>query len=113
MNGAQIAGGVVAAVVILVGALTSRSSVKSAVGPRERAFVRRVCAATWTLIAAFVLTAWYVPSPANWVVSAGFVVGIPWAVYRWTTQRQLIRELDLRETHAREHADAARSARPN
>ncbi len=98
-----------AAVVLAIGALVSRGSVKSAIGPRERAFARRVCAATWTLIAAFVLTAWYVPSPANWVVSAGFVVGIPWAIYRWTTQRQLIRELDLREAHAREHADAARS----
>lgn len=113
MNALQWAGLAVAAMVIVIGAFASRRSVGSAVGPRERAFARRVCAATWTSIAAFVLTAWYLPSPANWVVSAGFVVGIPWAIYRWTTQRQLIRELDLREAHAREHAEATRSSHVN
>ncbi len=95
------------AAIVLVGALASRSSIRTAVGPRERAFVRRVCAATWTLITVFVLAAWYLPSPANWLVASGFVVGVPWTIYRWTTQRQLIRELDLREAHAREHANAA------
>ncbi|MCX7818481.1 MAG: hypothetical protein N2652_04630 [Kiritimatiellae bacterium] len=113
MNILQIGGIALAVVVVGVGAVASRTSVRSAVGPRERAFARRVCLATWTLIAAFVLTAWYLPRPANWVVSAGFVIGIPWAVYRWTTQRQLIRELDLRETHARNHENALASRAGN
>lgn len=105
MQGYVAIGWGLVAAVAAVGVWTARGSIRSAQGPRERTFVIRTCAATWLLVAGFVAAVFLLPRPYNWIVAAALMIGIPAAMYRWTTQRQLIRELD-----ARDRRDEAREA---
>lgn len=87
---------------LLAGVVAATSGVKSARGPRERAFVRRACVASWILISVFIAAAVMLPAPYNWISAVVFVFAVPAAIYRWTTQRQLLRELEERERRSAE-----------
>ncbi len=85
-----------AAVPVIAGLIAARQSTRSARGPLERKFVRRMCVGIWGLMTAFVAALLWLPSPWRWIVGGALVLIVPWLTYRWTTQRQLIRELESR-----------------
>lgn len=105
MTGWFIAGLALVGLSLTVGVFASVSGVKSARGPRERAFVRRACAASSGMVSLFVVAAFVLPVPYNWISAVLFLFAVPAAIYRWTTQRQLLRELEERERRSAEGVD--------
>ncbi len=105
MSGWFIAGASLFGVSVLGGVVAAATGMRSARGPRERAFVRRACVASWGMVSLFVLAAFTLPSPYNWITAGVFFFAVPAAIYRWTTQRQLLRELEERERRAAEGSD--------
>lgn len=87
---------------LLGGIVAAATGLRSARGPRERTFVRRACIASWVLVSAFIVAAFSLPSPYHWISAVVFVFAVPAAIFRWTTQRQLLRELEERERRAAE-----------
>jgi hypothetical protein len=102
MSGWFIAGVSLFGMSMLGGVVAAATGMRSARGPRERAFVRRACVAVWGMVSVFVLAAFTLPSPYNWITAVVFVFAVPVAIHRWTTQRQLLRELEERERKAAE-----------
>ena len=92
---------------LLGGFVAAATGLRSARGPRERTFVRRACLASWAMVSAFIVAAFSLPSPYHWISAVVFVFAVPAAIFRWTTQRQLLRELEERERRAAEGAEAS------
>lgn len=105
MKGWIIAGLALVGLSLLGGVVALASGLKSACGPRERAFVRRACAASSGMVSLFVVAAFVFPRPYNWISAVLFLFAVPAAIYRWTTQRQLLRELEERERRSAEGTD--------
>ncbi|MBM4155524.1 MAG: hypothetical protein FJ221_10925 [Lentisphaerae bacterium] len=95
---------------VLGGVVAVATGLRSARGPRERAFVRRACIASWAMVALFIVAAFTLPAPYHWISAVVFVFAVPAAIYRWTTQRQLLRELEARERRAAEGPDESAPA---
>ena len=95
---------------LLGGVVAAATGLRSARGPRERTFVRRACIASWAMVTLFIIAAFTLPPPYHWISAVVFVFAVPAAIYRWTTQRQLLRELEERERRAAEGPDEPASA---
>ncbi len=100
MNREALIGWAVVGGVALMGAWTAYHSVRSAVGPRERMFARRVCLTIWTLAVGGTAGIVWLPGLFRWLSALGMILLVPALLYRWTIQRQLIRQLDEREHRA-------------
>lgn len=74
------------------------SNLRSAKGPRERAFVRFNCLAAWAVVALLLAMIYYLPSPWRYLVLIPYFVHLPIATYRSATKRQLIRRLEEMES---------------
>lgn len=61
------------------------------------------------MVSAFIVAAFALPAPYNWISALISIFAVPAAVYRWTTQRQLLRELEERERRSAEGAAAGSS----
>lgn len=109
MTGWFITGLVLVGLSLLGGVFATASGVKTARGPRERVFVRRACAASSGMVSLFVVAAFVLPAPYNWISAVLFLFAVPAAIYRWTTQRQLLRELEERERRSAEGVEATQT----
>ena len=84
-------------VAILGGALATYHNVRNAKGPKERAFVIKICAISWIIIISLLLFVYGLPPPYRYVVLFLYFVGCPILIYKWATMHQLIRLLEQKE----------------
>ena len=87
------------------GLLIAWRSVRTARGPREKTFVKRAGAGAGSLMALFIVLLFGLEPPYRYVALVVFLVLIPAAIYRWSTQHQLIRRLDARDAAAHKPPD--------
>lgn len=85
------------AVALIGGGLASWSNVRQARGPRERAFVVRICILSWMLILSMLGLMYALPSPYRYGAMLFYFVGLPLLIYRWSKTHQLIRLMEARE----------------
>jgi len=71
-------------------------NVKGARGRKERAFVTVSSFALIVLIALLLVLMVYLKSPYNYLTLVSYLIVLPFAVYRISLRRQLIRELERR-----------------
>lgn len=93
-----IAGLILLGIALIGGGLASWSNIRQARGPRERAFVIRVCLLSWALILSMLGLMYLLPSPYRYVAMLAYFVGLPLLIYRWARTHQLIRLLEERES---------------
>lgn len=92
-----ISGIFLVAVAVIGGGFATLANIRGARGPRERLFVIRICVAAWLLIASMLALMYFLPSPWRYAAMFFYFFGLPWLIYRWSKQHQLIRMLDERE----------------
>lgn len=88
---------VLTVIALMGGAAASYLNVRNARGPKERAFVWRVCVVAWTVIVSMLLAVYFLPPPWRYFAAGGYFVVCPILVYRWATTHQLIRMVEERE----------------
>lgn len=93
-----IAGLVVFFLAIAVGGAASYRSIRSTRGPRERAYVLRMCGIYWIAIVSMLCCAYFLTAPLLYYVMAAYFIAAPIFFYRLTTTHQLIRMLERRES---------------
>ena len=87
----------------VVGIYASWSNVRSAKGPKEKAFVRRSCVITFLAITTLLALMYFLPSPYRFLVLIPYLGLVPVFIYRSVTRRQLIRVLDERDRTGEEN----------
>lgn len=92
-----IVGLALVAVALVGGGIATYFNVRNARGPRERAFVLRVCIIGWALILSMLGLMYVLPPPYRYITVFVYFVVCPWLIYRWTNTHQLLRILDQRE----------------
>ena len=80
-------------------------NVRAARGPRERAFLKRACGGTGSLMVLFIVLLFWLEPPYRYAALVVFLILIPAAIYRWATQHQLIRRIEEREAAAQKPPD--------
>jgi hypothetical protein len=85
------------AIALLGGAAASWSNIRHSRGPKERAFVIRMCAVAWSLILSMLALMYLLPAPYRYAAMLFYFIGLPWLIYSWSKKHQLIRMLDARE----------------
>ena len=93
------------AVAVFGGLGIALMNVRAARGPREKTFVKRASAGAGSLMALFIVLLFWLEPPYRYVALVVFLVLIPAAIYRWSTQHQLIRRLDERDAAAHKPPD--------
>ena len=88
----------------VVGIYASWSNVRSAKGPKEKAFVRRSCVITFLAITTLLALMYYLPSPYRYLVLIPYLALVPAFIYRSVTRRQMIRILEDRERAGKEES---------
>ena len=91
------------AIALIGGGVATYANVRNARGPRERAFVWRVCVAGWALIISMLALMYLLPVPYRYLTIFVYFVICPWLIYRWSNTHQLIRILEQREHTGEEH----------
>lgn len=98
-----ITGITLVAVALIGGGVATYANVRNARGPRERAFVWRVCVAGWSLIVSMLALMYLLPAPYRYLTVFVYFVICPWLIYRWSNTHQLIRILEKREHNGEGH----------
>lgn len=92
-----IIGSLLVALALIGGGVATYANVRNARGPRERAFVWKVCVAGWGLILSMLFLMYLLPAPYRYITVFVYFVVCPWLIYRWSNTHQLIRILEKRE----------------
>lgn len=92
-----ISGYLVLGICLGIGIAVTYSNVRSAKGPRERAFCRFHSLAAWGVICLFLALMYWLPTPWRYVVLLPYFIHLPIAVYRASMKRQLLVRLDHME----------------
>jgi Ca2+/Na+ antiporter len=100
MSTAFIIGGVIFATAVAIGGLASFRNIREARGPKERSYVLRACAISWSIILSMLVSAYLLHPPWLYLVMAAYFVVTPVLFFRWATTHQLIREVERREAEA-------------
>jgi len=98
-----ITGITLVAIALIGGGVATYANVRNARGPRERAFVWRVCVAGWSLIVSMLALMYLLPAPYRYLTVFVYFVICPWLIYRWSNTHQLIRILEKREHNGEGH----------
>ena len=85
------------AVALIGGGLASWSNIRQTQGPRERAFVIRICIIAWVLILSMLGLMYVLPVPYRYAVMLFYFFGLPVLIYRWSKTHQLIRLMEARD----------------
>ena len=80
-----------------VGLVASVHNVRNCKGPKEKAYVLRVCVAFWLLILSLLALVYYLPAPYRFVAAACYFVACPVFVYKTSKTHQLIRIVEERD----------------
>jgi len=78
------------------GGWASWVNIRTARGPRERAFVIRICVVAWLLILSMLALMYLLESPFRYAVMLFYFFGMPVLIYRWSKTHQLIRLVEDR-----------------
>lgn len=92
-----IFGLVLVSVALIGGGVATYANIRNAKGPRERAFVLRICIAGWAIILSMLALMYVLEPPYRYITAFAYFVVTPWLIYRWSTTHQLIRILESRE----------------
>jgi len=101
-----VAGVVIVGAALLFGLVVGYYNIKSAEGPRERRYVRRACETTALLALLLIVALLRLPNPWRFIALAVFLFGFPVLIYRWSTNHQLLRELERRERKESDEGNA-------
>jgi hypothetical protein len=85
------------AVALVGGGYASYRNLRTARGPKEKAFLVRVCIGGWLLMLSMPVAVILVPPPWRYAVAVAYLVAVPLLIYRWATVHQLIRIVEARE----------------
>jgi hypothetical protein len=91
MNGGMIGGLVGAAIGLLGGIVGTWASLRHARGPRERAFVVKVCVVTWVAVLATVGLMLGLPSPWRFLVWIPYPILLTWGIQRANREQARLR----------------------
>ena len=83
-----------------VGLLASFHNVRNSKGPKEKAYVLRVCVIFWVLILSLLALVYYLPAPYRYIATFAYFVACPVFVYKTSKTHQLIRIIEEREREA-------------
>jgi hypothetical protein len=97
INPAVMVGIALVTVALVGGGYASYRNIRAARGPKERAFVTRVCIAGWVLILSMPPVVYLLQTPWNYLAAGAYLVAVPLLIYRWATLHQLIRIVEARE----------------
>jgi len=78
------------------GGWASWVNIRTARGPRERAFVIRICVVSWLLILSMLGLMYVLGSPYRYAAMLFYFIGLPLLIYRWSKTHQLIRLMEDR-----------------
>lgn len=81
---------------IVGGGWASWVNVRTARGPRERAFVIRICVVSWALILSMLGLMYLLAAPYRYAIMMFYFLGLPILIYRWSKTHQLIRLMEER-----------------
>ena len=88
-----IIGGIVGAVIGFAGGLVGTYfSIRSASGPKERAFVIRAAVTLWVAISSFLLLLFLLPHPWRYLLWVPYGVFLPLAIIYWNKRQTNIRK---------------------
>lgn len=82
------------ALILIIGTLATFKNVRSAKGPKERAFVARSNISAWIVVCLFFSLLYFVRHPYNYLIVLLYFAVFPFAVYQFCTRRLLIRRLE-------------------
>lgn len=85
---------VFAGLIVLIGGVATLKNLRSACGPKEKAFVARGNLVAWILCLLFFAAWYFTPHPYNYLLLLAYFAVFPLAVYRFCSRRLLIRRLE-------------------
>lgn len=97
LSASAIVGLTLVSVALVGGGIATYANIRNARGPRERAFVIRICVAGWTLILSMLALMYWLHPPYRYITVFVYFFVTPWLIYRWSNTHQLIRILEQRE----------------
>mgnify|MGYP001766650848 CR=1 FL=1 len=83
-----------AGLIVLIGVVATLKNLRSACGPKERAFVARGNLAAWVTCLCFFAAWYFTPHPYSYLLLLAYFAVFPMAVYRFCSKRLLIRRLE-------------------
>ena len=83
---------------IAVWVVSTYISARASKGPKERAFVLRICVLFWVILLSLLGLVYWLPSPYRYLAAGVYFVACPVFIYRAATKHQLIRLLERRDS---------------
>lgn len=82
----------ISATAVIAASIATFTTIRSARGPRERAFVIRSALEAWLGITFMFALMYHIPAPYNYFLLIPYFIHLPIMTYRFATKQQLIRE---------------------